>query len=89
MTSNPKKFPIGATFGIQAPAGMMVEGFEDATHPAIPTQKDYVFKNEHLRDVLAYLSNPHGDALYLTGPKLLDKRIDLSTVDSEIADFYF
>ena len=68
MTSNPKKFPIGTTFGIQAPSGMMVEGFEDATHPAIPTQKDYVFKNEHLRDVLAYLSNPHGDALYLTGP---------------------
>lgn len=63
-----KKFAIGLTFGIQAPAAMAVDGFEDALHPLIPTVKDYVFRNEHLRDVLAYLSNPYGDGLYLTGP---------------------
>jgi cobaltochelatase CobS len=63
-----KKFPIGQTFGIQAPATMMVEGFEDDQHPSIPAKKEYLFRNEHLRDVLAFLANPLGDALYLTGP---------------------
>lgn len=63
-----KKFPIGQTFGIQAPATMVVEGFEDDQHPSIPAKKEYLFRNEHLRDVLAFLANPLGDALYLTGP---------------------
>jgi len=63
-----KKFPIGQTFGIQAPASMVVEGFEDDQHPSIPAKKEYLFRNEHLRDVLAFLANPLGDALYLTGP---------------------
>lgn len=63
-----KKFPISLTFGIQAPATMTVDGFEDASHPLIPVYKDYVFKNDHLRDVLAFITNPFGDALYLTGP---------------------
>jgi cobaltochelatase CobS len=68
MTQITKKFPIGSTFNIAAPAAMMVEGFEDETHPSIPTRKEYVFRNEHLRDVIAFISNPLGDALYLTGP---------------------
>ena len=62
MKTLTKKFPIGATFGIQAPAAMTVEGFEDALHPLIPAKKDYVFRNEHLRDVLAFIANPFGDA---------------------------
>ncbi|MBS3951721.1 AAA family ATPase [Methylicorpusculum oleiharenae] len=65
---NVKKFPIGQTFAIAAPAAMTVDGFEDASHPSIPARKDYVFRNEHLRDILAYIANPVGDALYLTGP---------------------
>jgi len=68
MKALTKKFPIGATFGIQAPAAMTVEGFEDALHPLIPAKKDYVFRNEHLRDVLAFIANPFGDAMYLAGP---------------------
>ncbi|MDO8941054.1 MAG: AAA family ATPase [Methylicorpusculum sp.] len=63
-----KKFPIGTTFGIVAPATLWIEGFEDAQHPAIPAKKDYVFNNDHLRDVLAFIAMPQGDALYLTGP---------------------
>ena len=68
MKALTKKFPISATFGIQAPAAMTVDGFEDALHPLIPAKKDYVFRNELLRDVLAFIANPFGDALYLTGP---------------------
>ena len=68
MTAIAKKFPISSTFNIAAPVAMMVEGFEDETHPSIPSKKDYVFRNEHLRDVIAFISNPLGDALYLTGP---------------------
>lgn len=68
MTAIAKKFPISTTFNIAAPAAMMVEGFEDENHPSIPAKKEYVFRNEHLRDVLAFISNPLGDAMYLTGP---------------------
>ncbi len=68
MTSIVKKFPIGTTFSITAPAAMTVDGFDDETHPSIPTRKEYLFRNEHLRDVIAFISNPFGDALYLTGP---------------------
>lgn len=63
-----KKYPVAETFGIAAPASMSVEGFNNDQHPAIPIKKAYVFRNEHLRDVLAFLANPLGDALYLTGP---------------------
>lgn len=66
--STVKKFQIATTFGISAPATMTVEGFEDAQHPAVPARKDYLFRNEHLRDVLAFIGKPSGDALYLTGP---------------------
>ena len=61
-------FPIADTFGIPAPARLTVEGFADATHPRIPVRKDYVFRKEPLRDVLAFLGQPQGDGLYVTGP---------------------
>ncbi len=61
-------FSIAQVFGIPAPARMTVEGFADDTHPRIPVRRDYVFRKEPLRDVLAFLGNPHGDGLYVTGP---------------------
>jgi cobaltochelatase CobS len=61
-------FPIADTFGIPAPARLTVEGFADAAHPRIPVKKDYVFRKEPLRDVLAFLGQPQGDGLYVTGP---------------------
>jgi len=63
-----QKISIAQTFGISAPAAMTVEAFVDDQHPLIPTKKPFVFRNEHLRDVLAFLANPFGDGLYLTGP---------------------
>ncbi|HUL12815.1 MAG TPA: AAA family ATPase [Methylococcaceae bacterium] len=61
-------FSIAEVFGIPAPARMTVEGFADDTHPRIPLKRDYVFRKEHLRDVLAFLGNAQGDGLYVTGP---------------------
>ena len=63
-----KLYPIADTFGITAPASMKVEGFEPGQNPYVPAQKSYVFRKDHLRDVLAFLSSPAGDGLYLTGP---------------------
>ncbi|WP_026608658.1 AAA family ATPase [Methylocaldum szegediense] len=63
-----QSFPIAETFGIQAPPKMTVEGFADANHPKIPAKRDYVFRKEPLRDVLAFLNVPNGDGLYITGP---------------------
>ena len=61
-------YGIAETFGIRAPGHLMIEGYEDRTHPKIPVRKDYVFRREPLRDVLAFLGNPEGDGLYVTGP---------------------
>ena len=63
-----KNYSIADTFGITAPASMKVEGFEPSQNPYVPTQKPYVFRKDHLRDVLAFLGSPNGDGLYLTGP---------------------
>ncbi|NBS15830.1 MAG: AAA family ATPase [Gammaproteobacteria bacterium] len=61
-------FGIAETFDINAPGHLMAEGYEDGTHPRIPVQKDYVFRREPLRDVLAFLGEAQGDGLYVTGP---------------------
>ena len=48
-------FPVSTTFGVNAPPNMSVEGFADAANPHIPSRKDYLFRKDHLRDVLADL----------------------------------
>jgi cobaltochelatase CobS len=61
------RFVVAETFGVQAPRGLSVEGFADPMHPQIPVKKPYVFR-EQLRDVLAFLADPAGDGLLLSGP---------------------
>lgn len=61
-------FSIAETFGIPAPAKFTVEGYSDPGHPRIPVKREYVFRKEPLRDVLAFLGNAQGDGLYVTGP---------------------
>ena len=61
-------FQVSTTFGVNAPPNMSVEGFADIANPHIPSRKDYLFRRDHLRDVLAFLSAPKGDGLYITGP---------------------
>ncbi|HAU6440962.1 TPA: CbbQ/NirQ/NorQ/GpvN family protein, partial [Citrobacter freundii] len=44
-------------------------GYADGSNPFIPaTDTNYVFRKEFLREVLAYLKEPGGDALFVTGP---------------------
>ena len=40
---------------------MAVEGFADASNPFIPVRKDYLFRKDLLRDLLAFLTAPKGD----------------------------
>jgi cobaltochelatase CobS len=63
-----KHYSIATTFGITAPVSMKVEGFMPTQNVYVPSQKPYVFRKDHLRDVLAFLGSPNGDGLYLTGP---------------------
>jgi cobaltochelatase CobS len=63
-----QRFDVAKTFGVQARAGLEVLGFADETHPHIPVRKPYVFRNEVLRDILAFLRDPGGDGFFLTGP---------------------
>ena len=65
-----QSFPVGKTFNVPAPDSFEVLGYmDDPANPLIPKQNDnYVFAKEPLRDLIAFLSAPHGDALYLTGP---------------------
>ncbi|HYN77226.1 MAG TPA: AAA family ATPase [Lamprocystis sp. (in: g-proteobacteria)] len=63
-----QRFDVAKTFGVQARAGLEVVGFADETHPHIPMRKPYVFRNEVLRDILAFLRDPGGDGFFLTGP---------------------
>jgi len=62
-----QRFAVAETFGVKAPRGLTVEGFTDPAHPQIPVKKPYVFRAA-LRDLLAFLAEPAGDGLLLTGP---------------------
>jgi cobaltochelatase CobS len=62
-----QRFAVAETFGVPAPRGLAVEGFADPNHPQIPVKTPYVFRTG-LRDLLAFLADPAGDGLFLTGP---------------------
>lgn len=61
---------VNQAFDVPAPDSFVLEGYSaDTTHPNIPVRQGaYVFRKEDLRDVLAFLSHPDGDGLYITGP---------------------
>jgi len=64
-----QRFDVAKTFGVKARPGLEVVGYADDSHPQIPLRQDaYVFRNDLLRDVLAYLHDAGGDGLFLTGP---------------------
>jgi len=62
------RYQVATAFNVKAPPSLEVTGFEDPDHPHIPVRKPYVFRNDLLRDVLAYLRNAGGDGMFLTGP---------------------
>ena len=68
MMIQTQRFDVATTFGVKARPGLEVQGFADDTHPQIPLRKNYVFRPELLRDVLAFLHDAGGDGMFLTGP---------------------
>lgn len=64
------QFKVSDVFGMpDIPATVKALGYADSTNPYIPnSDTNYVFRKEFLREVLAYLKEPSGDALYVTGP---------------------
>ena len=69
-TTTPCLIQVNQAFDVPAPDQYVLEAYSaDARHPNIPRRMDeYVFRREDLRDVLAFLSHPDGDALYISGP---------------------
>lgn len=61
------KVQISQLFGINAPANACIEVGE-TNHPRIPQADNYVFRDDLLRDVLAWVLAGQGEGLYLTGP---------------------
>ena len=63
-----KVLKIADVFGISA-GTMECVAFADASNPLIPmAHAEYVFQKDTVRDVLAFLYRPRGDALWLSGP---------------------
>lgn len=64
------QFQVCKVFGISGISEKVIAvGYADSTNPYIPkTDPNYVFRKELLREVLAYLKDPLGDALFVTGP---------------------
>jgi cobaltochelatase CobS len=63
----PHPYPVAQTFAVQAPAGLVIEGYADEQHPLVPPGRPYVFR-QGLNAVLAFLRSADGDGLLLTGP---------------------
>lgn len=63
-----QRYDIAKTFEVQAKPGLEIEGYADDSNPYIPRKTEYVFRNDGLREVLAFLRNAQGDGMYLTGP---------------------
>mgnify|MGYP003624778544 CR=1 FL=1 len=60
------KVPVSEAFGIES--NSVVRGKGDDTHPLIPLVKPYIYRKEPLQEVLAFLMQPAGDGLCITGP---------------------
>ncbi|MGI9273500.1 MAG: AAA family ATPase, partial [Endozoicomonas sp.] len=64
----PAFYELNETFGLDSTPLILLEGYQDCGHPAVPAQQPYVFDRDRLRKLLAFLDDPMGDALYLVGP---------------------
>ncbi|WP_252180125.1 AAA family ATPase [Endozoicomonas sp. 4G] len=64
----PAFYELNETFDLDSDQLILLEGYTDCGHPAVPAQQPYVFDRDRLRKLLAFLDDPMGDALYLIGP---------------------
>ncbi|ELA9387125.1 MULTISPECIES: AAA family ATPase [Vibrionaceae] len=70
MSQQYANFKVRDVFGMpDIPEKVLAKGYADSSNPFIPqTHADYVFRKEFLRECLAFLKDPSGDAYYVTGP---------------------
>src|SRR5690554_5804597 len=70
MQKQTAKFQVNTIFGLpEIPDRVQALGYADGDDPFIPIlDTNYVFRKEIVRDLLAFLNVPGGDALYITGP---------------------
>ena len=67
--SQKTQFVLPDTFGINAPRSVEITGCSDATEYVPELIEDYEFRQDLLRDVLAWWElAPRGEGLFLTGP---------------------
>lgn len=65
------KHSMEKCFEIKVPGGREItyNGYDNPDHPNVPSKIDeYFFRRESLRDCLAFLKKPRGDAMFITGP---------------------
>lgn len=81
-----QQFPLGQTFGLKGvPEKMMVTGYADPNNPFIPkANPDYVFRKELIRELIAFLKQPDGDAMYITGPTGSGKTSGVTEIASRL-----
>ena len=64
----PAFYELNETFELDSQQLILLEGYKESGHPAIPVKQPYVFDRDRLRKLLAFLDSPEGDGLYLCGP---------------------
>ena len=64
----PAFYELNEAFGLDSEQLILLEGYQECGHPAVPAPQPYVFDRDRLRKLLAFLDDPMGDALFLIGP---------------------
>lgn len=64
----PAFYELNETFDLDTNQLILLEGYKECGHPAVPAVQPYVFDRDRLRKLLAFLDNPEGDSLFLCGP---------------------
>ena len=64
----PAFYELNETFDLDTNQLILLEGYKECGHPAVPAVQPYVFDRDRLRKLLAFLDNPEGDGLFLCGP---------------------
>lgn len=62
----PKAYPM-SVFGFNG-TNIQVQGYEKTNNPYVPVLKDYVFRKETLRDIVAHIDCNFDDGLMIFGP---------------------
>lgn len=63
-----REFDLAEVLNLQSPTGFLLKGY-DTPNEYVPSQNpNYFFRQDVLRDVLAWLAAPYMEGLYLTGP---------------------